>query len=59
MSSYQDDWPKLALEWGEEKLAGWHRELEANPPPSAARQVELNKDISYMGHLLDRIRRGI
>lgn len=56
--SYEDDWPKLTLEWGAAKIVAWHKELEANPLPSAARQIELNKDIEYMGRMLERIKQG-
>ena len=58
MDDYEKDWPKLTLEWGQEKIANWQRELEAVPPPSHVRQIELLKDIVYLGRMLERIKKG-
>jgi hypothetical protein len=54
--NYEKNWPKLTIEWGQAKIAAWHRELEAQPAPTKARQDELNKDIEYMGRLLERVK---
>ncbi len=55
---YEKNWAKWTIEWGESKILAWTVELEANPPPTHVRQIELNKDISYMGRMLDRIKKG-
>jgi len=57
-TEYEVAWRKLTLEWGKRKIEEWHKELEAEPLPSEARQQQINADIEYMGRLMERLAEG-
>jgi hypothetical protein len=56
-SGYEDQFHKLAIEWGREKLRKWRDALDA-PSLSLLDRRELEKDISYMERLVARLEKG-
>jgi hypothetical protein len=54
--SYEDKWPALFVDWGQEKIAEWQARLDdKHAPPTHVEAAKLKYDISVLKQSIKRV----